>query len=79
MVTVQVESNMEKKIYQHKDKTIGESGYSHDGKYKIVSIEARMKNPTTREWLDCVIYTDIDTSAVYVREKQGFFDKFELE
>lgn len=79
VVTVQAESNMEKKIYQHKDKKIGESGYSHDGKYQIVSIEARMKNPTTREWLDCVIYADIDTDVVYVREKQDFFDKFELK
>ena len=46
------------KIYEHKDKNIGESGYSHDGKYKIVS-EARMKNPSTREWVDCIIYADI--------------------
>ena len=67
------------KIYEHKDKNIGESGYSHDGKYKIVS-EARMKNPSTREWVDCIIYADIFQSDVYAREKQDFFDKFkELE
>ena len=67
------------KIYEHKDKNIGESGYSHAGKYKIVS-EARMKNPSTREWVDCIIYADIFQSDVYAREKQDFFDKFkELE
>lgn len=63
------------KIYEHKDKNVGESGYSHDGKYKIVS-EARMKNPSTREWVDCIIYADIFQSDVYAREKQDFFDKF---
>lgn len=64
-------------IYQHKDKSVGESGYPHDGKYAIVEY-ARMKNPSTREWKDCVIYSDIKTKSVYVREKQDFFDKFEL-
>ena len=76
VVTVQVESNMEKKIYQHKDKAVGESGYSHDGKYQVITVEARLKNPTTREWQDCVIYANIDTDDIYVREKQDFFDKF---
>lgn len=64
-------------IYQHKDKSVGESGYPHDGKYVIVEY-ARMKNPSTREWQECVIYSDIKTESVYVREKQDFFDKFEL-
>lgn len=76
---VQTLNDMEKKIYQHKDKTVGESGYSHDGKYQIVCCDAKMKNPTTREWLDCVIYANIDTDDIYVREKQDFFDKFEIE
>ena len=36
------------KVYEHKDKSVSSSGYSHDGRYRIVS-EARMKNPVTRE------------------------------
>ena len=75
MVTVQAESNMEKKIYQHKDKTIGKSGYSHDGEYEFVCV-ARMKNPVTRGWQDCVIYKNIKTNRVFVRDKECFFENF---
>lgn len=65
------------KIYQHKDKSVGKSGYPHDGKYVIVQY-ARLKNPATRIWQECVIYSDIKTKSVYVREEQDFFDEFEL-
>ena len=63
------------KIYEHKDKNVGESGYSHDGIYRVVN-KARMKNPATREWMNCVIYSDIDNGSIYVREINDFFDKF---
>lgn len=63
------------KIFEHKDKSVGESGYSHDGRYRIVS-QARMKNPATRKWVDCIIYSDIDNGSIYVREKKDFFEKF---
>lgn len=65
----------ENKVYEHKDKSVGSSGYSHDGKYRIVG-EARMKNPVTREWLTCIIYSDIATGSLYVREGLDFYDKF---
>ena len=63
------------KVYEHKDKSVGSSGYSHDGKYRIVN-EARMKNPETREWVNCIIYSDIATGSLYVRESLDFYDKF---
>lgn len=63
------------KVFEHKDKSVGESGYSHDGIYRVVN-KARMKNPETREWMDCVIYSDIDNGSIYVREMNDFFDKF---
>lgn len=66
---------VESKLFKHKDKKVGESGYSHDVKY-IVIHNARMKNPETRKWLDCVIYSDIANGNVYVREKKDFIDKF---
>ena len=63
------------KVFEHKDKSVGESGYSHDGIYRVVN-KARMKHPETREWMDCVIYSDIDNGSIYVREMNDFFDKF---
>lgn len=63
------------KVFEHKDKSVGESGYSHDGIYRVVN-KARMKNPATREWMNCVIYSDIDNGSIYVREINDFFDKF---
>ena len=53
------------------------SGYSHDGIYRILDF-CRMKNPTTREWIDAVIYHNIRTYEKYVREKSDFEDKFKL-
>lgn len=73
-----MEAATSKKVYQHKDKSIGKNGYSHDGKYHILR-EARMKNPTNGEWHDCVIYQDIVNEAVYVREKNDFYNKFIVE
>lgn len=66
---------VESKLFEHKDKKVGESGYSHDGRYRIVN-EARMKNPETREWMDCIIYSSVDKGSLYVREKDDFFEKF---
>jgi hypothetical protein len=63
------------KAFEHKDKSVGESGYSHDGRYRIAN-EARMKNPETREWMDYIIYSNVDNGSLYVREKDDFFEKF---
>lgn len=64
-------------IYEHrcKERT---SGYSHDGKYNIVS-ECRMKNPVHGEWVDGIIYQDInDKSKLFVRDKKEFFKKLKI-
>lgn len=60
--------------HKYKEST---SGYSHDGIYRIVDF-CRMKNPTTREWVDGVIYRNVRTYEIYVREKSDFEDKFKV-
>ena len=68
---------MEKVIYEHRFKE-STSGYSHDGKYAVVS-ECRMKNPVHGEWIDGIIYQDIDDeSKLFVRDKKDFFKKFKI-
>lgn len=47
-------------------------------KYAIVNQGVtRMKNPTTKEWIDAIIYTD--GKGFYVREASDFNKKFKLE
>ena len=47
-------------------------------KYAIVNQGVtRMKNPTTKEWIDAIIYTD--GKGFYVREAGDFNKKFKLE
>lgn len=61
---------------EHKDKG-STSGYSHDGIYRLMDF-CRMKNPTTREWVDAVIYRNVRTYEMYVREKSDFVLKFKV-
>lgn len=47
-------------------------------KYAIINQSiARMKNPTTKEWIDAIIYTD--GIRFYVREASDFNKKFKLD
>lgn len=47
-------------------------------KYAIVNQGiTRMKNPTTKEWIDAIIYTD--GKGFYVRDVSDFNKKFKLE
>lgn len=63
-------------IVEHKNKE-SNSGYSHDGLYRIMDF-CRMKNPTTREWVDAVIYRNIKTYETFARERIDFEDKFKV-
>ncbi|WP_418821729.1 hypothetical protein [Phocaeicola plebeius] len=49
------------------------SGYPHDKQYFITGF-CRLKNPTTREWVDGVCYCDGE--QVFVREKIDFYNHF---
>lgn len=50
----------------------------NEHKYAIVNQGVtRMKNPTTKEWTDAIIYTD--GKGFYVREASEFNKKFKLE
>lgn len=66
------------KIVKHKHKE-STSGYPHDKKY-IIYGKCRMKNPTTREWVDAIQYVEADNikSQIYVREKQDFENEFKV-
>lgn len=68
------------KIYENKESK---------NRYKILSDNALMKNPVSREWEECVIYVPYETKGengnvkvnsienqVYVREKSDFLEKF---
>lgn len=61
-------------VIEHRDKTVGDSGYSHEGYYFFVK-ECRMKLPSG-EWIDAVVYDNIRTKETYVREKNDFYKKF---
>lgn len=55
------------------------SGYPHD---KIYTYEGscRVKDPTTREWVDGVIYSHIEgnTKHIFVRELSDFKEHFKI-
>lgn len=46
-------------------------------KYKVLEISGfKMKNPTTGEWSECVIYQSHKNHEFFVRDKKDFQDKF---
>lgn len=60
-------------------------------RYTILAEKALMKNPETKEWVDCVIYQQYkilidgeyvtvpdDTKMVFCRESSDFWNKFTL-
>lgn len=57
---------MEREIYEYKEYT-----------YYIES-SAKMKNPITREWEDCIIYIQLETGNRYVRLTKDFLEKFKM-
>lgn len=64
-------------LVEFRDKTPNPStGLSHDGKYKVLGL-CSVKDPTTREWFEAVMYQETELGGeVYVREKTDFIDKF---
>lgn len=50
--------------------------YPKNDHYYEPLFRCRMKNPTSGEWLDAIIYQDYDTKHLYVRDRKDFFDKF---
>lgn len=63
-------------IVEHKEKE-SKSGYPHDKTYLIIDDKCRMKDPTTGEWVDAVVYEDTSHNR-YVREKNDFMNKFQV-
>ena len=72
---------MSMKIYEFKETK---------NRYRILNERALFKDPTTREWRECIIYTPYETynpdgtrtkvssveEQIYVREKEDFINKF---
>ena len=64
--------------------------YRTHNRYKVLCVDSKMKDPSTGDWLDAVIYQEEQvlgengeyeesvTKAVYVREKLDFIRKFNL-
>ena len=50
--------------------------YPKNGHYYEPLFRCRMKNPTSGEWFDAIIYQDYNTKHLYVRERKDFLDKF---
>jgi len=66
--------SIEGKIY-----VFTQEGHSRNGgKYKILH-ECLMKDTSTREWLNCIVYQqygDYEKPMIFVREKSDFLSKF---
>ena len=54
------------KLYTYKNKT-----------YKILKEDFTMKCPETRKWAKAIMYEQIESGLVFVREKEEFFKLFE--
>ena len=50
--------------------------YIYKDKKYTVQREVKMKDPTTRSWVDAIEYFSWDTREHYVREKKDFLEKF---
>lgn len=50
--------------------------YPKNGHQYMPLVRCRMKNPTSGQWFDALIYQDYNTKHLYVRDKKDFFDKF---
>ena len=71
--------DMKKAIWYIKDRIhqINHSKYVYKGHYYTVLQNLKMKNPSTGEWQEAVLYTD--GKGTYVREARDFFNKFLLK
>ena len=46
-------------------------------RYKVIGDEAKMKDPSSREWIKCIIYQSQDTGDIYVRALDEFLERFD--
>ncbi len=57
--------------------------YTYKNNTYLVIDEGSMKDPSTREWKDCVIYSPVVdgviSSVKYIRDKKEFIERFELK
>lgn len=64
-------------LVQFKDKRPGiHTGLSHENLYEYVD-NCSIKDPILHNWVSGVIYRDINTGKLYVRDLENFNSKFE--
>lgn len=50
--------------------------YPKNGHFYTVFKKCKLKNPTSGEWMDAIIYVGVEDGNYYVREKNNFLSKF---
>lgn len=50
--------------------------YPKNGHQYMPLFRCRMKNPTSGEWFDAIIYKGVEDEKFYVRERKDFLNKF---
>ena len=50
--------------------------FTYKGKHYFIEEFAEMKDSTSREWLPCVIYVQIENGEKYIREEEEFWKLF---
>lgn len=46
--------------------------------YNVINENVKSKQVANGEWVECVLYESVKDSAFYTREKNDFYEKFEL-
>ena len=50
--------------------------YPKTGNKYVVLYDIKMKDPSTGEWKEAVVYKGVEDGNYYVREERDFFNKF---
>jgi hypothetical protein len=59
--------NLNSKIYTYKNK-----------EYELLYDDLEIKDSGTREWKQGVMYKQIESGLLFVRDKEGFFERFKV-
>ena len=50
--------------------------YTYKGNTYFITDKGTMKHPVTRQWIDCIMYSRIDSPRTLVREATEFHERF---
>lgn len=67
------------KVQSRFEKITDNSQYTYKGKtYEVLRTDFTIKDPTTREWVDGILYMQIESGLVFARDKDDFINRFKL-